>query len=488
MKRNVFLLTLCLLGGVAFGQEVSFRSGEKSGKKLPTQSVLHMLPADADGQLLLVEADLNAVGAVKAIKVRQVNEEWKESAAVKIDDTRDCSSTEAFRKGDRIHMLLGSENKSNYRLRHVVVSTADLQVVSDSVLLDVSLSKGDYCYSQVVFSPSNAFLAVVNILEMKAGGTHATAMLFDGEMRRRWTHMLRHGDVQQALVTDGGEVATACLLSSKDHQKTLLRVNVADASGARQGEAVLQGDLEQVALLNYTGGKMLCTVLEGEGGHGLIGKRRYTAFHSILYDMVTSTLRAGSRHAFTSEELCVFENEDTDTKLSSTSANYILLRHQATTPGGGAVLYQRTWKEATYRNGMEVSATYHRKGMLLASLDTLGNILWTRGVMQNNQNASETKSDMVYQNGSLYIFTNESKDESAEYNPTVAAKRSKSLLMANAALAVYRFAADGTGSKQMLASDGKFIIHSPLFNQGGGKYYLLAGGMGPKISCVTIGK
>ena len=60
--------------------------------------------------------------------------------------------------------------------------------------------------------------------------------------------------------------------------------------------------------------------------------------------------------------------------------------------------------------------------------------------------------------------------------------------MANAALAVYRFAADGTGSKQMLASDGKFIIHSPLFNQGGGKYYLLAGGMGPKISCVTIGK
>ncbi len=489
MKSLLFMLALCLWASSAFGQSISFHSGNKSGKKLPTQKLTHMLPSDTEGQLLVVEYELNATGVVKGVRVRQINEEWKESASVKIDDTRRNSTEQAFRTGDRIHLLLSSADDDYYRMRHVVVSVAGLQVVSDSLLLDVKLAKGEVCYSWTALSPEKSRVAVVHtVWNNNSKQSTASAMLFDGDMKKQWGQPLWYGDIQQMLVTDRGEVVTACLLSSKDHQETLLRMNAADASGRKQDEVVLKGDLEQVSLLNYTGGKLLCTALEGDGGHGLIGKRKFTAFHVCLYDMNASTLRLDTRHAFSAEELCVFENVDTDTRLSSKSTNYIQRIEQETTPGGGAVIYQRTWKEITRQNGIDVSETIHRKGMLLANIDTLGNLLWVRAIMQNNQNVSkvELSADLVVCDGKLYVFTNEAKDETNEYTPHLAAKRSKSLLMANAALAVYHFTADGRGAKQMLATDDKFIFHSPMFDFGGGNYYLLAGGMGPKVCHITI--
>ena len=93
---------------------------------------------------------------------------------------------------------------------------------------------------------------------------------------------------------------------------------------------------------------------------------------------------------------------------------------------------------------------------------------------------------MLDHDGTICVITNESKDESPEYNPSIAAKRSKSLLMANAALAAYCFSPDGKGSKQMLASDGKYLIQSRLHRFGNGKYYFLSGGNAPQISYIIL--
>ena len=488
MKNKLFAtLMLCVSTVAVFGQGITFHQGEKSWKK-PTQKVDYLLPADADGQMLSVEYELNITGKVKAVRVRQIDGEWNETAMVKIDDTRESYVNEAFRKGDRIHLLLGKWEKKGYKMRHVVVSASGLKVVTDSLLLDISQGKGEELYIKTALSPEKKHVALVyTVWNEKSNQSHATAMLFDGNMRKQFGQPLWYGDVSQIIVTDRGTVATACLLGAKDHQSTLLRMNVIDAYGRKQDEVVLKGDLEQVALLNYTSGKLLCTALEGEGGHGLWGKRQYVAFHTLLYDMNASTLKVGTRHAFTREEIATFENVDTDTKVSSKSSNFILRLNQTTTPGGGAVIYQRKWKMSTYKNGMEVSSTIHRKGMLVVNVDTLGNILWVRGIMQNNQHAGEIQdAPLLYHNGKLYVFTNESKDETSNYTPQTAAKHSKSLLMANAALAAYCFTADGQGSKQMLETEEKGILQSPLFDFGGGKYILLTGGNTPKISSITI--
>lgn len=487
MKQTVFALAMCFMASVAWSQNITFHQSDKSGKRLPTQRVLKMLPSSNEDELLVVEAKLNAVGEVKSIQVRQINDRWKESAIVKIDNTRGCS-VEAFGNGDCLHLLLASFDKKGSSMRHVVLNVSPLRVISDSLLAEMNLGEDEQCLLfRAVSSPSNNYHAVVFTKESDVGD-QATAMLYDGEMKRLRVCKLPHGAVRQILVTDRGEVVTACLLSSNSHEQSLLRFNVANSSELKSGEVVLKGDLEQLALLNYAGGKILCAALEGEESGFLAGKHLITAFHSLLFDMQSASLCAHTRHPFSNEELCVFENVDTDTKLSSKGANYILLCDYLTTASGGAVLFQRQWRESHRQNGMELSFSSIRKGMVVANLDTLGNILWTRGIMQNNQHATLNVRGpyLLDHDGTICVITNEAKDESPEYNPSIAAKRSKSLLMANAALSAYCFSPDGKGSKQMLASDGKYLILSPLHHFGNGKYYFLSGGNAPQISYIIL--
>ena len=83
--------------------------------------------------------------------------------------------------------------------------------------------------------------------------------------------------------------------------------------------------------------------------------------------------------------------------------------------------------------------------------------------------------------------TNESKEETDVYTPNRPAKRSKSLLTANAALAVYWFTSDGQGSKKMLEKENKTILCTPLYAGTGDRFYFLAmSSIYPHICTVTL--
>lgn len=488
MKKTIifYILAFCTM---ASGQEYSFHQGEEEIKKAYQPEKIKIAPGVGEGQVLTVEPLFNIFSTVKGVQVKLYDSVWKETKSVKIDETKQSSIEYAKRIGGNLHVAIGNVKKRNFFIKHVAVDAATLDIVSDSLLINLEFSKKEECYYHTASSPNGEYFGVVYILlNEKTKQTKTTALLYDNKMSKLWERPLEHGLVHQMLVTDNGEVVTAALAEDGESDGTIMLYNTADVHGAKHGSCIVKEEVQQISLLQFNGGKILTTALEVQGG-GFMSTQLFTGFHVYLFNMKENRLAGNTYHAFTGDDIQVLENK-LDPDLSFLKTNNLSPLDQIPTPWGGTVLYHRMWMEG-YRNmktGMTTNERVYSKGILMVNIDTLGNIMWIRGIMQNNQNANwpAVGADLILQNNNLYVVTNESKEESDEYTPNQLAKSSSSFLLANCALSIYSFTPEGKGSKKMLAKDGKFLLFTPLYAVGNGKYYLLTGGTSPKMSSLTI--
>ena len=502
MKKSILaIVALACMATLASAQRINFQMGDKSNKKAYHPAKIHIAEGHQPGQLLVVEPEFKSIAMgselpTKALKVRLCDMEWNDIVrSVSIPNTKKTSIGEAFRSGDHMHLVLNCDEDNRLVVRHIKLDARSLEISADQALVDHPLQKGSESNVWSLSSPNGQYHGVVYAVWPKKGESQAVAMMFDKDMNKLWERRLVYADVFNVLVTDAGAIATMRMGTVEGNNDiTAFRVNLATAEGEKHGEYVLDADVSDVALLKCEGSRVLATALEGKGGYGLLrigtlGHRHYTGVWGLVFDLDSQKIVVGNRHPFTDDEMLALCNEESGQKFVGKGVQFVQKVDDCPTPQGGAVLYQRTWKETVrdMKTGMTKSETVYHKGILLVQADIQGGLAISR-IPQNNQNASENPvgSSLFCRNGKVYVLTNESKHGTDEYTPDRPAERSRSLIMANAALAIYWFTPDGQGAKQMLETDRKAILFSPAYAGTEGRFYFLAGSMRPCLSSITI--
>ena len=502
MKKLLFTLLLANLAGAIMAQGIEYQAGDKTNKKAYASGLIQLAEGMQEGQLLVVEPEMKAVSmegnpanAIKALKVRLCDMEWKDVKSVTIPNSKKFYPYETFRTGSRLHTIASSYANKKLAIRHIAVDAQSLEVTDDQLLADMPTAKGDETDVWTTCSPNRQYHGVVYAVWGK-NDSRAVAMLFDSDMNKIWEQKLPYSDVYNVLVTDDGTIVTMRMGMVEDNKDiTAFRVQMVNADGERHGEYILNADVSDVALLNADGNRVLAVALEGKGGYGVLrfgvlGNRKYTGLWSMVFDLDNQQIAIANRHPFTDEELLILDNEDAGSKVVDRSIYFVRKVDECTTPQGGAALYQHAWREETRdtRTGMTSNETVHSKGILVVQANMRGELTVSR-LPQNNQNAGWPKvgADLLYHGDRLYVVTNESKDETDEYTPDKAAKRSKSLLFANTALSVYWFTPDGQGAKKVVERDNKALLCTPLSAGSGDRFYFLCtGGVAPYISMLKL--
>lgn len=501
MKKTLLFLSFVALAGALTAQDIEFRMGEKTNKKAYQASMIQIAEGMQEGQLLVVEPELKAVAvggytsnSVKALKVRLCDMEWQDVKSVTLPNTKKYGIEETFRSGDRLHAVISSDADKKLSVRHINVDVQSLEVVDDQLLVDESVEKSDEYYVWAVCSPDGQYHGVIYAVWGKKG-SRAVAMLFDRDMTKLWERSLAYSDIFNVLVTNTGTIVTMRMGMVEDNKDiTAFRVQMVNAEGEQHGEYILDADVSDVALLNADGQRVLAVALEGKGGYGILrfgvlGNRQYTGLWGLVFDLAQQKITVANRHPFTDDELLTLNNEDAGAKVNDRSIYFVRKVDDCTTPQGGAALYQHAWRvETRNQRGMSVSETVYSQGILLVQANMNGELTINR-ISQNNQNAGwpDVGADLLAHGGKLYVVTNESKEESDEYTPDKHAKRSKSLLLANMAVAVYWFTPDGQGAKKVVERERKALLKTPLFAGTADRFYFLTtGGLTPHISMLKL--
>ena len=325
MKKIISLLLLTAVVGMAAAQNIAYQQGEKTNKKAYQSSMIKLLPGNKQGEIVSVEPELKAVTtmgdpnhSIKSVLVRLVDAEWNETQSVKIANTAEWGISDAFRTESKIHLLLDNVEKQNYTIRHVALDAATLQVSVDEHLMKTTLEKGSEGYFLTATSPDGQYHGVVfSALGKKNVVIETRMILFDKEMNKVWEQKVDNNIAHKMLVSNQGDIVIYSMsFTDKSKDETVVRFNAANAQGVKYGEFVTADDIDQLALLQYKGGNLVATALEGQGGRSLIqfslpghvAGRHYLAVHSYLFDMNVGRLTADNRHEFTDDEACVFFN------------------------------------------------------------------------------------------------------------------------------------------------------------------------------------
>ncbi len=500
MKKTILTLFIICLASVASAQNFKYQMGEKTNKKAYDTKMFRIAEGMHEGQLLVVEPELKAVSGiginpVKSVKVRLCDIEWNDTKSVTLNNSKKCTIGEVFRTGNRFHVLISNNVDKKLTVRHVAFDAQNLDIVDDKSLAEVSLQKDDETAVWTISSPNGMYHGVVYAVWGKKD-RKVMAMLFDSEMNKLWERQLFYTDVLNVIVTDNGTLVTMRMGMVEDHKElTAFRVNMVTADGEKHGEYVLDADVSDVALLNCDGSRVLAVALEGKGGYGLLrmgalGSRQYTGLWGLVFDIDEQKIAVANRHPFTDEDIRNFCNDAEGATYNKREIYYIHKLDECITPQGGAALYQHAWHEETrnVRTGMTYNETVYSKGILLVQANMQGELI-VSNIPQNNQNASWPKvgADVFVHGDKVYVFTNESKEESDKYTPGQPAKRSKSLVMANAALAAYWFTPDGQGAKKVIEKERKALLSTPLYaGQDGRFYFLTTSSLAPYISTITL--
>ncbi len=503
MRKNVFIVLMICLTGCLSAQCIAYYQGEKTNKKAYEPQMIRIFESEQEGKLLVVEPEFNPAHITKSIKVRLCDMDWTDETVVKIPDTKRYTIESAFRNDDKLHLLLGFEDRDFIKLRHVAIDVHSLAVVADEFIVNHEYTAAQNGVVWAATSPDGTKHCAVLRLWSDNGGNYvagAQAFLFDNDMKILWKKDLKVPEINQVIVTDGGEVVTSAMGYVEDNEnEAIVLFNLADPNGTAAAELNTHADLNMMVLLNYSDGKVVFTALDGEGDADrakasfrpgyVIGSRKYSGVRAISFYIPTNHLVAEHRHPFSLDDIRCFNNDDADSRVDTTTDNLSFL-DKCATPQGGAVIYHRAWKleKRDMRTGGQGGSTAHSLGMIVFQVDMDGNFTNVTPIRQHNQNADSPKvgADMFLYKGKLYVVTNESEHESDEYTPSIPAKRSPSLIKANTGLSIYAIAPAGTVKKQMLEKERKALLYSPLYEGKGGKFYFLSGGWFPNLSSITI--
>ncbi len=497
---SLFVTALLLTFSVS-AQNISLTVGEKGDSKGYQPTMLHIDKADVEGHYYSVEPELNAFSKVKGISIREVDLDFTEIHSVSVPEAAGCFIYHVQRDGNRMHVLLTTNEKKRYALRYVCVDLTSFTIVTDRMLVDIAIGKKQYVLDWCSLSAAeNYFGYVYAFVDEKGDQAEVHAMVFDRSMQLQWSHPIEVSALSQVLTTNDGRLATIGAINGDGKKDgAAIEFSISTASGSQRGHCTTTNKLGGLALLNVFGDKVLATALETDRGIGWAGTFNagkvvtsgtvYIGYSSFLFDVAIDRLVNTDSHLFTKEDAQVFYNASLITEILKPDVNFLALRTKVATPNGGAVLYGRTWHEKVVNTGNGMATeTYYYNGMMLINVDSTGSIVWMRPIMHDNGNnadfAENTETDMVVNGKDIILITNEANNASDTYDPREPVRRTT--VMVHGAISAYRFAPDGQVTKNRLITKGTNIITTPMRRQADGHYTFIIRRMKGFIADLTI--
>ena len=135
MKKTLAaIMAIACLTGVSNAQQIHFQQGDKSNKKAFLTHLIHIAEAPKKDKYLVVEPEIKFANITKRIKVRMCDIDWNDEMEAEIPDTKKNEIKEIFLNGDRLHLLLSSEDDDILKLRDIELNGTTLDILSDSIL------------------------------------------------------------------------------------------------------------------------------------------------------------------------------------------------------------------------------------------------------------------------------------------------------------------------------------------------------------------
>ena len=497
MKNTLFVILLVLFTGYVSGQEIVYHQGENVNKKMVDPKVCHFLPGPDENKFLLVEPECRGWGYNdngKSIMVRLVDSEWNEFKKTKIANSKANTIHAAFCTDNVLHVVLGtiSKNRREHLFRHVTFDKSTLEILSDSVLVKIQREFEQNLESWCAVSYDNRYLGVVFTIHSKKDEPLRTeAILFDANMKRQWQKPIRYDRVEKLLVTDSGDIVTACIAyKDKQEDSLFLFCNVVNSEETLYAKFPADPRWEQLSLLKYYEGMVVASVLESDQAKNKDIKRFFTGFHTFLLDMDYAKIEVHDAVVFDENDYRLFNNSNARTGAETVATDRIRVREVIPTPQGAVVLLQRLLYAEFYdaRTG-ESSTSIHSYGMMLVHVDSTADIMWTRGIMNNLFYATDPLKyrSLFWHKGRLYLVNTESLDASDTYDPYTPVKlpdEKKELIRYPTIYSID--AVNGDVSKKVLIRDGVHDQFSSVFSVGENKYLYTTAKFWPQISTLTF--
>ena len=318
-------------------------------------------------------------------------------------------------------------------------------------LLDsVPFGRNDRCLVWAGTSPNARYNGIVMIVEFTDRKQYsAKAVLFDAQMKEVWHYDYAMGSMNDLKVTDDGSIVT--LGYEIEGEETHFVFNIMDAKRGDTYDAVIKCDpIRELKLAGVLGSHIMAVGLfnpwEAHTGSNVCG-----GVVGLSFDKDSAILTGFTMRPFQNEDINIMYNTKTKKVQREQEVELVSVVGTVMTQEGAVVAVGRNYSRENIEDNGSVTYSYHRVGLHLVSVDTLGHVRWARNIRRNDmqkKNDNMLNVSLLQNNGRIYIMKSENKKYPAIYDIAKEAKEFKVGSKGN--LVLYSIGREGDVEKSVI--------------------------------------
>ena len=293
----------------------------------------------------------------------------------------------------------------------------------------------------------NALVVIVEYTERKQYSAHAA--LFDAQMQELWHHDYAMGSMNDLHVTDDGTIVT--LGYDPDGEETHFVFNIMDAKRADSYDAILKCDpIREMKLAGVLGNHIMAVGLFNPW-ESHISEHVCGGVVGLSFDKDSAVLTGFTMRPFQNEDINIMYNKKTKKVQRDQEVEFVSVVGSVMTSEGAVVAVGRNFSRENIEDNGNVTYSYHRVGLHLVSIDTLGHVRWARNLRRNDMQKKDDDMlnvTLLQHNDRTYIIKSEHRKYPSIYDISKDAKEYKAGSKGN--LVVYSIGRDGDVEKGVL--------------------------------------
>lgn len=373
-----------------------------------------------------------------------------------------CKLMAASINGNRVGMLLVDNDERSRALIYTSCFDLDSLRPADGgrgLTMKDSLAFGrkDRCMVWGATSPNGMYNAMVIIVEFTERRQYsAHAVLYDSQMQELWHYDYAMGSMNDLTVTDDGTIVT--LGYEPEGEETHFVFNIMDKHRGDTYDAIIKCDpIREMRLAGVQGNHIM--------GVGLFNTASYRSADmcggvvGLSFDKDSAILTGFTMRPFQNEDINILDNKPTKKIQRDQEVELVSVVGSVMNGNGALVSVGRNYRVQHVEDNGSVSYSFHRAGLHLVSIDTLGRVAWARNIRRNDMQKKDDyllNVDMIQAFGKTYLIKSESRKYPATYN--IAKEGKEFAVDSKGNLVVYTIDADGEVEKAVLEQKTPFAF------------------------------
>lgn len=365
-----------------------------------------------------------------------------------------CKLIAASINGNRAGMLLVDNDERSRALVYTACFDLDSLRPADggrglTMTDSMAFGRKDRCMVWGATSPNgmyNAIVVIVEFTERKQYSAHA--VLYDSQMKEVWHYDYAMGSMNDLAVTDDGTIVT--LGYEPEGEETHFVFNIMDAKKGDTYDAIIKCDpIREMRLAGVQRSHIM--------GVGLFNTASYKSADmcggvvGLSFDRDSAILTGFTMRPFQNEDINVLVNKPTKKIQRDQEVELASVVGSAMTSYGAVVAVGRNFIRENIEDNGSVTHWYHRTGLHLVAIDTLGHVRWVRNLRRNDLQKNDDyllNVSMLQNYGRTYIIKSEHRKYPAIYDIAKEAKEYTTGSKSN--LVVYSIGSEGDVEKYVV--------------------------------------